>query len=116
MWEALKQLPSFVRKGSCPKASRWNAWLESAEDGMREWWGTRMILEFYLGDSIDNPDDQKSGFKTLRKNCKGLKLAYMALSQQNWEHCKILQIFGKPCWSWFTECHQTVKSAMDSLR
>ena len=82
---------------------------------MREWLGTRMILEFYLGDSMDNPDDQKSGFKTLRKNCKGLKLAYMALSQQNWEHCKILQIFGKPCWSWFTKYHKTVKSAMDSL-
>lgn len=52
----------------------------------------------------------------MRKNkTGGLKLAYLSLSQRNWEHCKLLQICGKPCWTWFCVFHQTIKSAKDSL-
>lgn len=118
MWTALKDLPSFRCKGSFPKPSRWNAWLETAEAGMREWWGTRLILEYYLESlSLPSPDDATLGrFKQLRaSNFSGLPLAYLSLSQQNWEHCKLLQAFGKPCWSWFTEYHKSVKSARDAL-
>ena len=84
---------------------------------MREWWGTRLILEFYLDDSVSDPDDpSQKQFKELRKNkVGGLKLAYLSLSQQNWEHCKLLQICGKPCWTWFTIFHKTIKSAKDAL-
>ena len=116
VWSALKDMRSFCFKGACPKASRWNAWIEAAEDGMREWWGTRMILEYYL-DGLPDPDDPSlGGFKDLRaKKTSGLPLAYLSLSQRNWEQCKLLQIFGKPCWSWFTIYHRTVKSAKDAL-
>ena len=75
-----------------------------------------MILEYYL-DGLPDPDDPSlGGFKDLRaKKTSGLPLAYLSLSQRNWEQCKLLQIFGKPCWSWFTIYHRTVKSAKDAL-
>ena len=115
VWEALKHLPSFHQKGSCPKPSRWNAWLETAQSGMSEWWGTRMILEYYLGDSHPDPDDAGS-FKELRaRNVKGLALAYLSLSQRNWEGCKLLQVFGRPCWSWHSKFHKTIKSPRAAL-
>ena len=83
---------------------------------MTEWWGTRLILEYYLGEATPNPDDS-SGFKELRaKKVSGLTLAYLSLSQQNWEHCKLLQIVGRPCWGWFTEYHQNVKTAQDAVK
>lgn len=104
VWSALKDLRSFCFKGACPKPSRWNAWIEAAEDGMRERWGARIILEYYL-DGLPDPDDPLLGrFKDLRaNNVSGLPLACLSLSQRNWEQCKLLQIFGKPCWSWFKE-------------
>lgn len=104
VWSALKDLRSFCFKGACPKPSRWNAWIEAAEDGMRERWGARIILEYYL-DGLSDPDDPLLGrFKDLRaNNVSGLPLACLSLSQRNWEQCKLLQIFGKPCWSWFKE-------------
>ena len=74
-----------------------------------------MILEYYLGDSHPEPDDAGS-FKELRaRNVKGLALAYLSLSQRNWEGCKLLQVFGRPCWSWHSKFHKTIKSPRAAL-
>ena len=59
VWSALKDLRSFCFKGACPKPSRWNAWIEAAEDGMRErgahglswsiiWMGFQIQMTHYL--------------------------------------------------------------------
>ena len=50
-----------------------------------------MILEWYLGMDVPDPDSVVMGkFKDLRAGKGGLKLVHMVLSHAIWENCHIL--------------------------
>lgn len=42
---------------SPPAAGRWFSWMECAQAMLREWWASRMVLEWYLG--LDVPDSDQ---------------------------------------------------------
>ena len=99
-------------KESFPKSGRWFSWMESAQAMLREWWASRMILEWYLGD-VPDPDHVVMGkFKDLRA---GKKLVHMVLSHAIWENCHILLACNRPLWDWYTVQVTELKTAWDAV-
>lgn len=106
VFDALLSLPSFCRKNVLPKTGRWFSWHESAEAMLKEWWATRMLLEWYLSsEALPNPDDlqDKSLNELRRAGLGGFKLAYLVTSAQAWENCHVLLEGGRPLWTWYTD-------------
>ena len=73
-------------RGPCPnQADGFHGW-SPVSPYLREWWASRMILEWYLGD-VPNPDDNLAGkFVELRSGRGGLKL---------WSHYSVVALLGK---------------------
>ena len=56
LWGAISELPSFLAKRGLPKPSRWFAWHEQANQQLSEFFATRCVIEWYLGDDAVDPD------------------------------------------------------------
>ena len=103
-------------KESLPKSGRWFSWMESAHAMLREWWASRMILEWYLGFDVPDPDECVMGkFKDLRAGKGGLKLVHAVLSRSNWENCHVLLVCNRPLWDWYTVQVTELKTAHDAV-
>ena len=103
-------------KESLPKSGRWFSWMESAHAMLREWWASRMILEWYLGMDVPDPDECVMGkFKDLRAGKGGLKLVHAVLSRSNSENCHILLACNRPLWDWYTVQVTELKTAHDAV-
>lgn len=115
VFDMLAELESWTRKQSLVKQSRWFSWNESAHTHLKEFWASRMLLEWYFDGEVD-PDDLSLGsFKLCRESLGGLKLAFKCLSTQVFESSCIVYICSQPCWSWYTNQVQNVKTSMDNL-
>ena len=109
-------MTSWNIKGTLPKSGRWFSWMESCQSFLREWWASRMILEWYLGPDTPNPDDNLVGkFVELRSGRGGLKLCHIILSSHYWENCHILLTCNRPLWDAYTEQVTTCKSASHAV-
>ena len=96
-------MTSWNIKGTLPKSGRWFSWMESCQSFLREWWASRMVLEWYLGPNTPNPDDNLVGkFVELRSGRGGLKLCHIILSTHYWENCHILLTCNRPLWDAYT--------------
>ena len=117
VWNELKNiLRSFSQQGSLPKGGRWFSLNDVGEEGIKEWWATRMVLEVYLGWEESSPENASSAdIKQLKRNGGGLKLAYFCTSQRYWEDAVILLVCGRPCHKFFSRQASQVKSAEDNL-
>lgn len=83
---------------------------------LREWWASRMILEWYFGD-VPNPDDNLVGkFVELRSGRGGLKLCHMVLSSHYWENSHILLTCNRPLWDFYSDQVQNCKSPQDGVK
>ena len=108
-------LQSFVVKGPLPKASRWFSWHEAAEFNLKEFHGSKMLYEYYFGESDDFV--LTSTFQAARKNLGGLKLAYKCLCHPLcFEIAHLLLEIQRPCWSWYTEQIKDVKTMAQQLQ
>ena len=118
VWDELPRiLETFHQKGALPKGGRWFSFNEVGQQGAREWWATRMVLEVYLGchDESAVDDTSSTDIKQLKRNGGGLKLAYLCTEQQYWQGMKILLIGSSPCHEFFSHQASQVKTAQDNL-
>ena len=75
LWGAIIELPSFLAKRGLPKPSRWFAWHEQASQQLSEFFATRCVIEWYLGDDAVDPDrPEATTFKDSKSEMGGLKL------------------------------------------
>ena len=110
-------LTSWRIKSGLPKKSRWFSWLEAGNIQIKEWWSSRMVLQWYIGPTAPDPDSQSvAKFKELRsKGAGALSLALQCLSQQHWEYCSIMIVAGKPLWDYYTFQCRHVTCATDNV-
>ena len=108
-------LKTFDQKGSLPKGGRWFSFNDVGQQGAREWWATRMVLEVYLGwhDESALEDTSSTDIKQLKRSGGGLKLAYLCTDQKYWEGMKILLIGTSPCHEFFSHQASQAKTAQD---
>ena len=114
VFDTVMDMTSWNNKGCCPKTSRWFSWVEASHEQLREFWGSKMILEAYLrhhglddddddDDDDDaqneNPADSEVNLKKLREAGNGgLELVYKCLTDRVWEDASILfHVWGKCC-------------------
>ena len=139
VWEALASCPTFVRKLTLPKLSRWFSWNDSAEQQMPEFRVLKLVLSYHFKNEKIDPDlaeeqrilnaaardAQKKGgdvqqmrreFSKLKEQLGGgPKLAYYCMTERLWFHCSIIQLVTRPCWDWYATSVKTCKNADHSL-
>ena len=118
IFQMLAELETWTKKGSAVKQSRWFSWHDSAHDHLKEWWASRMIYEWYFSgevdiDSIDNTVFKS--FKQARESTGGLKLALKCMSLHCFEMTWLVYLCSQPCWTWYTNQVQQVKTSDDNL-
>ena len=118
IFQMLAELETWTKKGSAVKQSRWFSWHDSAHDHLKEWWASRMIYEWYFCgevdiDSIDNIEFKS--FKQARESTGGLKLALKCMSLHCFEMTWLVYLCSQPCWTWYTNQVQQVKTSLDNL-
>jgi len=114
---AISELPSFLAKKGLPKPGRWFAWHEQASQQLSEFFATRCVMEWYLGDDALDPDRaDASTFKESKSEIGGLKLLYSGLSFAIHEASHVLLHMSRPCWTWYTQQVKEVQSAHDGLK
>ena len=60
------KLESFQAAGGIPKLSRWCSWNEQADKQLIEFWPTKMILEWSLGNNVTDRDMLAVAFDHLK--------------------------------------------------
>ena len=72
--------------------------MEACHSMIKEWYATRMILEWYLGEELadDLPADQVKKIQEMKAGSGGLKLALQRLTNENWENCHLQLICNRP--------------------
>ena len=118
IFQMLAELDTWTKKGSAVKQSRWFSWHDSAHEHLKEWWASRMIYEWYFSgevdiDSIDNTE--YSSFKQARESTGGLKLALKCMNQHCFEMSWLVYLCSQPCWTWYTNQVQEVKTSADNV-
>ena len=117
LWGAIIELPSFLAKRGLPKPSRWFAWHEQASHQLSEFFATRCVIEWYLGDDAVDPDrPEATTFKDSKSEMGGLKLLYAGLSFATHEAARVLLHVSRPCWTWYTQQVKDVQSAQEGLQ
>ena len=134
LWDAVASMPSFHQKLSFPKLGRWFSWNCCAKEHMREFSACKMLFEHHLGNPMD-PDqaytfdadraalaDASNKAKTpaeelsaLKSATGGITLAYKLMSSGLQRHTKILYTVSQPCWTWYTNQVESVKTPTDGF-
>lgn len=115
IWSALvEKMTSWVRKSGLAKSSRWFSWNEQASVQLQEWWASRMVLEFYLGETCPLPEEMSDGRFSF-KDASGLKLMYQCLTQARFEDAWTIYICQLPAWNFYSHQLHFIKSPGDGL-
>ncbi len=130
LWEAVAALPSFHQKLGFPKMGRWFSWNDSCHAQMPEFYATKMLLEHHLN-NVKDPDladahtfdIDRAALAAVGKNptaaaelaarkglAGGMALAYKLMSSSLHQHVKILYTVSNPCWDWYTDQVESVKT------
>lgn len=123
VFDAVMDMTSWKNKACCPKTSRWFSWVEASHEQLREFWGSKMILEAYLNnhglddDENENPSNSDEvNVKKLREAGNGgLQLVYKCLTDRVWEEASIISRVGQVLWTCYTKHLLNVKSAFDQV-
>lgn len=106
------RLRSWTTKQGLAKGSRWFSWNEQCQQHLQEWYGSRMLLEWYYG-NLPCPEESEQKFSF--KDRKGLQLMYSCLSSQLWEDCCAVYMAQKPLHEFYSQQLHFVKSCADGL-
>ena len=120
VFDTVMDMTSWKNKGCCPKTSRWFSWVEASHEQLREFWGSKMILEAYLrhhglDDDDDDDDAQNENPSDSEVNLKKLREAGNGLTDRVWEEASIISRVGQVLWTCYTEHLLHVKSASDQV-
>ena len=142
VFDAICELPGFIKKGTLPKLSRWFSWNQSCEEQVPEFRVLRMVLKHWLGHAADklDPNDAvesrelkmaakatqksdgtkeslRSEFSRLQQNLGGgLKLAYYLMSDRLLQIVRLIAAATRPTWTWYADTVKSVKSAEDTVK
>ncbi len=132
VWQSLEALPSFGNAGETPKLGRWFSWNTQAKQAMTEYHAQKMVFEFVYGDTVADPDlaetpfddlqaaagirAQNTSFQALKASQGGLKFAYMLMTTQLLENCRIMYVATKASWSWYTDQVKNIKNPNDQVK
>ena len=142
VFDAICELPGFIKKGTLPKLSRWFSWNQSCEEQVPEFRVLRMVLKHWLGHAADklDPNDAvesrelkmaakatqksdgtkeslRSEFSRLKQNLGGgLKLAYYLMSDRLLQIVRLIAAATRPTWTWYADTVKSVKSAEDTVK
>ena len=60
--------------------------------------------------------DPRQELNMLKKLCGGFKLAYKLMTEELYDHCKLLACITRPLWDWYTLQIKDCKSPADALK
>lgn len=113
VFHSLSELASFRRKQSPVKSGRWFSWNTACEEQIGEFFAMRMLLlHKYPG---GNPDSNSKSFSQMRSDAGGFRLALQCCSWSVWLGVQVLRLVGKPCWDYYTQRVEGIKSPSQGL-
>ena len=113
VFHGLSELASFRRKQSPVKSGRWFSWNTACEEQVGEFFAMRMLLlHKYPG---GNPDSNTKSFSQMRSDVGGFRLALQCCSWSVWLGVQVLRLVGKPCWDYYTQRVEGIKSPSQGL-
>ena len=113
LFQRLCELHSCSNKGSPVKSGRWFSWHGACAEHVSEFFSTRLLLLHRYPDG--QPDASSKKFSQLRSDMGGLQLALHCTSWSTWMGVQVLRIVSQPCWNYYSQTVESVKSPRQGL-